>query len=236
MNPVIQYPPLRIAALLLIIAMGVSVERLDILFFLLILGQWWLVAGGVPVHVFWRRFRLALPFFIFMLLFFPWTQPGSGYAVGFPLALMYCGRLLFSLQMLTLLFHQLPLPVFFGALLRLRVPSIFVEMILFTLRYLDVFRHEASSMLKSLRSRGFRTGRWFSLKSYITLSHLLASLLLRSFRRSEKVSMGMMSRGYKGIVPVRDLALPHRLDGWKAGAMAAAVFGLLLWSISGGIL
>lgn len=231
MNPVIHYPPLRIAVVLLIIAMGVSVQRLEILLVLLILGQWWLLAGGVPIRLFWSRFRLAIPYFVFMLLLYPWTHPDTGYAAGLPQALMYCGRLLFSLQMLTLLFHEMPLPLFFGALLRLKVPSIFVEMILFTLRYLHLFRSEASHMTKSIRSRGFRKSSWFSLQNYAALSRLLGSLMLRSLRRSEKASMGMMSRGYRGIVPIRDFALPNRLDALKAALMTTAVFGMLLWNI-----
>ncbi|TLS51322.1 hypothetical protein FE782_16490 [Paenibacillus antri] len=226
MISVIRDPRLRVVALFGALALGVSVERWQTAWGFVALGFVWLAAGGVPGRLFWRRARLVLPLLAFMFVFFPWAYGAEGWEK----AGLYAGRLLFAVQTLSLTFHGLPAPAFFQTLLRLKVPSIFVEMALFTLRYIDVFRAEASSMLRGLRSRGYRAAsRWFSPATYVVLSKLLGSLLLRAFRRSERVYLGMLSRGYRGVVPVRELP-PHAFgDAWKAAWMAGAALALFVW-------
>jgi len=223
MIAVIRDPRLRVVVLFAALALGVSVDRWQTAGGFIALGFLWLAAGGVPVRFFWRRFRLVLPLFAFMFLFFPWAHGAAGWGE----AALYAGRLLFAVQTLTLTFHGLSSALFFQTLLRLKVPSIFVEMALFTLRYIDVFREEAASMLRGLRSRGYRVAsRWFSVKTYAVLSKLLGSLLLRAFRRSERVYLGMLSRGYRGVVPIRELPARAPGDVMKAAWMAIAALAL----------
>ncbi len=230
MNFTVEHPPLKIIAALFVTMMGVSVARPETVLFLVMLGQGWLFIGRVPVLFFWKRLRLMAPFVLFSFLFFPLYEHGRTIDLfgmvpvslnGVEKALVYCGRLLFAVQTLTLLFYRMPAQLFFQSLARIKVPVIFVELALFTLRYMELFRAEASSMLKSVRSRGGRWGTWFSVRAYATLSKLVGSLFLRSFRRSERIYMGMLSRGYQGVVAGQPAGPPRRAD----------IVNLLLWVV-----
>ncbi|HZG88395.1 energy-coupling factor transporter transmembrane component T [Paenibacillus sp.] len=228
----IRDPRLRIVALFGALALGVSVSRWTTAAAFVGLGVVWLAAGGVPARFFWRRFRLVLPLIGFMLIYFPLAE-GSG---GWGKAALYAGRLTFAAQTLTLAFHGLTPQTFFQTLLRLKVPSIFVEMALFTLRYVDVFREEALAMRRGLHSRGFRVGSgWFSVRTYAALSKLLGSLLLRVLRRSERVYLGMLSRGYRGRgAEAGDLPASAPGDGWKAAWLAGGAIILFVWDFTAG--
>ncbi|MCR8629788.1 cobalt ECF transporter T component CbiQ [Paenibacillus radicis (ex Xue et al. 2023)] len=221
MSFLIQYPPYKIIIVLMLIIMGVSIKHLDTLIFLLAYGQLLLALCRVPFSYLWRRLRFALPFIVFSLLFFSLYEDRFIVHVGFldvsmygvEKASIYATRLLFTLQLLTLLFYRMTIPEFFQALVRLRVPGIFIELILFTLRFTDVIREEAVRMFQALRSRGMKQRSFFSWSSYAVLSQLLGNLLLRSLARSERIYMGMMSRGYRGIPPQLELA-PAAAADW----------------------
>jgi len=221
----IHEPRLRVVTLFVVLALGVSVERLETLAALAALGFVWLAAARVSGRLFWRRLRMTLPLVAVLFVFLPWAEGAAGVAK----AGMYAGRLLFAVQVLTLMMDRLTPTAFFQTLLRLKLPSIFVSMALFALRYIDVFRLEALGMLKGLRSRGAATGRFFSIRSYVMLSRLIGSLLLRVFRRSERVYLGMLSRGFRGEVPPCDLPAYRAGDALRAAWMAAAATALFAW-------
>lgn len=222
MRFLIQHPPLRVITALLAIIAGVSIQHSEALLLLLVLGQCWLAVCRVPVQFFWRKLRLVLPYVFFSFLFFILYEPATYHILfdlvplsvyGLEKAFIYAARLMFAIQMLTLLFYQLPYPIFFQSLLRLKVPGIFAELILFTLRFMEVIRVEAVIMLHAMRSRGMKSRNFFSLKYYLILSRLLGSLLARSLHRSERVYGGMMSRGYQGVQSVPEM-YPLRIKDW----------------------
>jgi cobalt/nickel transport system permease protein len=217
----IQYFPLRIVVVLALIVMGVSIKHLDTLIFLLLYGLFMIIVCRVPFPFLGRRLVLALPFIMFSVVFFSLYESSRPLGIGWLTismdglnkALLYSTRLLFTLELLTLLFYQMTMQQFFRALLILKLPGIFVELILFTLRFMDVIRAEAVRMYQALRSRGMRQRSFYSLTSYRVLSQMLGGLLLRSLQRSERIYMGMMSRGYQGIPPHLQLA-PLRASDW----------------------
>ncbi|WP_222429885.1 energy-coupling factor transporter transmembrane component T family protein [Paenibacillus cremeus] len=233
----ITYPPLRIVAALLMIVIGVSVHHTETLLLLLAVGQGWIGVYRVPLSQFWRRLRLAVPFILFSFVFFSFYEHGAMISIapflqisvdGLGKAFVYSARLVFTLQVLTLLFNGMPLPVFFQSLVQLKLPGIFVELMLFTLRFMEVIRDEALRMLQALRSRGMQRKTFFSLSAYLILSRLLGSLLLRSFQRSERIYMGMMSRGYRGIPPAQDLEPYQSTDIARLLLWVLPVLGLWL--------
>jgi cobalt/nickel transport system permease protein len=237
----IQHPPLRITAVFALIVMGVSMYNLETLIFLLFYGLLLLIVCRVPFSLLKRRLLLSLPFIVFSIVFFTLYDKGLPVAVGsgwlsislagLHKALLYSTRLLFTLEVLTLLFHRMTMPQFFQALVILKIPGIFVELILFTLRFIDVIRGEALRMVQALRSRGMKQRALFSLKSYTILAQLLGNLLLRSLQRSERIYMGMMSRGYRGVPPQLDLE-PARTADWVYSALwIAPVLALFIYGI-----
>jgi cobalt/nickel transport system permease protein len=239
MNLWISHPPLRITAVFALIVIGVSIKNLETLLFLLLYGLLLLIVCRVPFSLLRHRLRLSLPFIFFSIVFFSLYDKGlvvgSGWLsvslAGLNKALMYSTRLLFTLEILTLMFHRMTMPQFFQALVILKIPGIFVELILFTLRFMEVIRGEAVRMVQALRSRGMKQRALFSWKSYSILSQLLGSLLLRSLQRSERIYMGMMSRGYRGIPPQLELDKTQTKDWvntllWIAPVLVLFIYGL----------
>ncbi|CAG7604192.1 Energy-coupling factor transporter transmembrane protein EcfT [Paenibacillus solanacearum] len=239
MTAMLSHPPVRIVTALLMIMLSVSMKHTETLFIMLLFTLLLVLYCKVPFRQLRRRLRLALPFIVFSFVFFSLYEQGdvmrlAGVTLsvdGLHKALTYSLRLVVTLHVLTLLFHRLSSSEFFQALVKLKVPGIFVELILFTLRFMDVIRTEALHMLQALKSRGFRTGRFFSLSQYAVLSKLLGSLLLRSLQRSERIYMGMMSRSYRGIPPQRHTAPLLRSDVaiaflWLVPVVAAFIYDI----------
>lgn len=235
---IVGHPPLRIAATLLCIALAVSMNRLDALGALLVWGQLCLLMSGVPLRSFLRRARLIVPFVLFSFVFFLFYENGqvltlgsSGWTVsvtGAEKAAVYSARLLFTVQALTLCFHELPLPLFFQSLLRLKVPGIFIELILFTLRFTFVIRDEALRMMQARRSRGMRLRAYFTGKQTVELARLLGLLLTRALKRSERIYSGMMARGYRGVPAQTPLPAYRSSDGMLAAVGTLPVVLLFL--------
>lgn len=224
------YPPLQVLTALFIIMMGVSVKHTEALIILLALGAIWLVICRVPIRKFGRRMRAIIPFLLFSFVCFYFYEGASTY--GMERAFIYSSRLIFTVQVLTLLFSYLSVPIFLQSLVKLKLPAIFVELASFTLRFMEVIRDEALRMLQALRSRGMRKRGWFSLQSYSILSHLLGSLLLRSLHRSERIYHGMMSRGYSGVVSVSDLPAVRASDLIKSFLWLLPVAVVFIYDLS----
>lgn len=187
-------PRVKVVMALLLIVLGVLPKDLMVIGGNLLIGLLLFFIYGIPVRAFIKQLRPIMFFMLFTFLFFPLYEGDDGWIK----ALQYSGRLLFVAQVLTFMFYRMGIPAFLQVLAELRLPSIFIELIMFTLRFMDVFRGEVRQMLLSLRSRGFYTGKWFQVKKYRVLGGLLGSLLLRSFQRSERIYLGMLSKGYKG--------------------------------------
>ncbi|MFK9090172.1 energy-coupling factor transporter transmembrane component T family protein [Bacillus salipaludis] len=187
-------PRVKVVMSLFLIILGVLSKDLVVIGGNLVIGTLLLIIYRIPPRAFVKQLKPIAFFMLFTFLFFPIYEGGHGWIK----ALQYSGRLLFVAQVLTFLFYRMGIIPFLHVLAELRLPSIFIELIMFTLRFMDVFRGEVRQMLLSLRSRGFYTGNWFQVKKYRVLGGLLGSLLLRSFQRSERIYLGMLSKGYKG--------------------------------------
>jgi cobalt/nickel transport system permease protein len=87
-----------------------------------------------------------------------------------------------------------PVPDTIAALSSLRFPPVLVEVIQFVYRYLFVIGEQARSMNIAAASRG--AGR------ISTSAGTVATLFARSYARAEAVHRAMVSRGYRGDMPV----------------------------------
>lgn len=82
------------------------------------------------------------------------------------------------------------------ALQRLKCPTVFVQMLLFTYRYIFVLIEEMRRMSTAMRVRGFVMGT--NLYTLKVVGNFVGSLLVRSFERTERVYKAMLSKGYEG--------------------------------------
>ncbi len=88
------------------------------------------------------------------------------------------------------------------ALARLGAPARLVEILMITVRYLDVIGREYRRMRTAMKARAFRLAG--TLHGWRSIGYLLGMLLVRSLERAERVAAAMKCRGYRGRLPLID--------------------------------
>lgn len=100
----------------------------------------------------------------------------------------------------TALMGRMSAAEFSHALAHLKVPSVFVQILLLMIRYIDVLRDEFERLRTAMKCRGFKiSSSWHCWKS---LGHLLGMLFVRSFERGEQILVAMKCRGFQGTYPL----------------------------------
>lgn len=187
---------------------------------------WWLFAvhalllaavvviARVPTGHLLRRMWIEVPFVVFALLM-PFVSGGArtevfGVSVSEPglhaaLALLARGTL-GVLASLTFAATTEASEVVRG-LDRLRLPQQLVQILGFTVRYLDVVADQLRRMRMAREARGFRAS---SVRHWPVLASTAGALFIRSYERGERVHLAMLSRGYAGRMP--------RAEGAERGA------------------
>lgn len=121
-------------------------------------------------------------------------------------------------------------PIHLGhALHRLGAPTKLVQLLVFTLRYMDELSHERHQLADALKVRGFRPRLdGHTLRTY---GYALGMLLVGSFDRSERILAAMRCRGFDGRFHVLDAFAPGARDGlFLLGGLAAlGTLGWLAW-------
>lgn len=164
-----------------------------------------LVLSRPPLWVLLRRLVLVNVFIAFLWLTVPLTMPGDHLLSLGPLTMSRQGCevvWLVTLKSNAILMTFLALaatmdaPTMGHALGRLGLPSKLVFLFLFTYRYLHVIAEEWRRLLTAARLRGFTptTG----MRTYRTVGHLFAMVLVNSFDRSGRVYQAMVLRGFQG--------------------------------------
>ena len=113
---------------------------------------------------------------------------------------------------------------------RLRVPTVFIQIATFMLRYLDILAEDARRMRIARISRGYDPRFLWQAKAFAVS---IGSLFLRAFERGERVYLAMLSRGYEGRLPrlgheqatARQWATSALLPVAAAGIAVVTVFG-----------
>ncbi len=113
-----------------------------------------------------------------------------------------------------------------AALSWFRAPRLAVSLLTLAYRYLFVLADELSRMMIARDSRG-RPTRWR--RRIGTAAAMAGTLFVRTYERSERIAIAMVSRGFAGRFPTPE---PGRLPGWHAlaaGAFCASVVLLAFW-------
>jgi cobalt/nickel transport system permease protein len=151
----------------------------------------------------------------------PLSLRAEGLAAATGIAL----RFLSIFTLIIVFLGALPVTHLIAALRSLGLPALLVDMALLTLRHIEDLRHDLARMQTAMRLRG--GNRW--LGRFRSTGWLLASLLLRSHARSERVYHAMILRGHGAI----DAALPEsvpvpRSDRIALLALLSLAVGLLV--------
>ena len=231
-------PRVKIATFVLFIVVVGLAANLWVLAAVLVLITISVLLSAVSLGFFIRRGLLFIPIFTAVIaipaLFItpgdPWlvlagktiiTQQGAHTAALLVL------RVVDSLSIGVLLILTTPWNSFLAALRWFRLPSIVVDVLGMTYRYIFVLLHTANSMFLARRSRtlgsfsGSENRRW--------LARATVAVLNKSQHLSEEVYLAMLSRGYQGeIYTLNDFAIKRRDFVWIVCAVILATGSLAL--------
>ena len=202
---------------------------------------WWALAGyalliacmislaRIPLLHVVTRWLVILPFILLAALSAPfleggrtvWSSSMLGLSVsehGLHVAAGAIAGSTVSVLALITLVSVTPMPSLLEALRRLRVPAVFVMLLSFAYRYLFILVDEAERLETARESRSFGGGRLTHMRA---LGRMIASLLVRSFGRAERVYAAMLSRGYDASRPIPEAG--RRFAGHDAAFLSAGL-------------
>jgi len=153
-----------------------------------------LIISGLPAGHVVKSYLLAAPFSVIAAFSVFWYS-GLHPAVAMFLRISTCVLALVLLSGVTELFELLK------GLRGLRVPRLFVSLLLFTYRYLFVISDEMERMSLARKARGARKGRHLlDREGMRTLSFAAGMVLVRAYERGTRMYSALQSRGYDGEI------------------------------------
>ena len=84
---------------------------------------------------------------------------------------------------------------------KLRLPSIIIAIMSFSIRYIDVFIDEFKRVKISMQSRGYIEK---GIKTLLPIAYASGAMLIRGYERGERVYLSMISRGFTGVIELQD--------------------------------
>lgn len=231
-------PRVKVATLVLfivIVGLARSPWILGVIFVLILSFS---LLSKVPLGFFLKRIMLFIPIFTAVIaLPALFITPGEAWLViagkvviteqGARAAGLLFLRVTDSLSFGVLLILTTPWTNILVALRWFRMPSLLVDILGMTYRYIFLLLHTTNSMFLARRSRTI--GSFSSGENRRWLTRALATTMVKSGHLSEEVYLAMLSRGYQGVIRVLDdFSLKRRDFIWIAFALITA--SILLWS------
>jgi len=182
-----------------------------------------------------KRLRHVEGFMLVLLIVLPFTIPGDPLLRLGPVAITSAGIATAVSVAIKVSFCSLAVfsvlgsldPVRIGqAVHSLGVPAKFVQLFLFTVRYVSVLRAEITRLSEAMRVRAFVPGS--TAHCWRTYGNLAGTMLLRSLERARRVDEAMRCRGFTGHIPGAPNARVAKHDLAFASVLAGAMIGLLV--------
>lgn len=148
------------------------------------------------------------------------------YKDGLVLATVISIRAAAIMLVLIVLFGTTPLYTLAGALEYFKVPARLSSILLFTYRYIFLYRETLGTLVTAAKMRGYRLSHPFS--HPVTTVNILVSMLVRSYEQSRRVYHAMCLRGYSGSYPTTASFATRPSDILKTGVFVL-ISGALLW-------
>ncbi|MBI5232479.1 MAG: cobalt ECF transporter T component CbiQ [Coriobacteriales bacterium] len=236
-SPVHQLDPrFKIVAAALVImgvVLGPPARGLEFLLFVALVSTLSILAR-IPLGWMFVRSAIVLPIAGGIALFAPlahatsFTASGiaTAYASGWPTMWTIVSKAWMSAFVVLLVSASTPPPVLFHGLKALRMPSIFLTMLTFLYRYVDVLRDQLRSMRRAVASRGWNVRGTGLIRLY---GNLAGNLFIRAYERGERVYASMLSRGYDGTLPSAEELTASPADYLLVATSMLVVAALLLY-------
>jgi len=233
-------PRVKIVSMGLFVFGVATLKSLPVALAALVAGIGFVRITGIPVAFIWGALRWVLLFLIPFFGIMPFTYPGPPVfdvlGLGFSMEGLRLGLLIMVKAVAIVLtayaiFGSARFDVSMIALQRLKVPSIIVQMLLFTYRYIFVLIEEMRRMSTAMRVRGFVMGT--NLYTLKVVGNFVGSLLVRSFERTDRVHKAMLSKGYDGTFHTLVRFRAKDTDFAKAALVVGTVATLLAVDLVG---
>lgn len=234
-------PRFKIASMLLLILCLALVKSIPLILFGLLLSIGMLLVSRIPLDFIFQGLKVVviflLPFFIILPLSYPGETEsyflGMPYAIeGFRLALLIVIKAIAIVLAAYVMFGSRRFDVSMIALQHLKCPTLVVQMMLFTYRFIFLFLAEMRRMDTAMKARGFiKKPDLYTLK---ILGGFVGTLLIRSFERTERIYKAMLSKGYQGELHTLIEFKSEPKDLIKAGVvvlLAITIFSLDMMTI-----
>jgi len=198
-------PRFKIVSLLILMFSIALVKSIPLVLVGLVAAIVLLLLSRIPLDFVLQGLKWIVLFLMPFFAILPLTYPGEVefHLLGIPFALE--GLRLSVLIVIKAVAIVLIAYAIFGsrrfdinmiALQRLKCPPVFVQMILFSYRYIFLFMEEMERMDTAMKARGFvKKADLYTLK---LMGNFIATLLIRSFERTERIYKAMLSKGYQG--------------------------------------
>lgn len=228
-------PRMRIVMTFIFAVVVVALSTIAALTAALLVALALLVLSRLPWRSTLKRMAMMDSFIIVMLLLLPFSVPGDPFVTIWGFSATWQGlwqaieiALTANAVILTVMVLIGTLePVTLGhALHRLRCPETLINLLMFTIRYIDVLHEEYQRLRAAMKVRGFRPGtNWHTYRSF---GYLIGMMLVRAIERSERILGAMKCRGFSGqIFLLQDFTLTRRDIGFSVG-LGALCLGLIV--------
>lgn len=193
-----------------------------------------IAVARIPLRFVFVRLAVVLPFIIFAFLV-PFIAEGERIRfLGIPLStegLWAMWNILAKAGVgatsSILLAGATEVPDLLKGLSRLRVPPVFVSIMSFMVRYMELMADSLARMRTAMTARGYDP-RWLWQAKPIASS--AGALFVRSYERGERIHAAMVARGYTGVMP--DLTgRPVGVSDWLK-ALPLPVLGMVTATIA----
>jgi len=189
---------------------------------------WVAALARVPLSFIAGRAVLVLPFSALVALALPFLGGGETTAVlGIGLSIrglwILAGAAMKSLlgvAALALLVSTTPFGSLLAGLRGLGAPTVFIDLLSLTYRYLFVLVGEAMRLRRAAVARGYHP-RW--LPQAVIVGRMAGSLFVRSYERAERAYGAMLLRGYSGRMPTARPLEFHMTDALVLVALLPAL-------------
>lgn len=190
-------------------------------------------SAQIPLPFLWQGLRWVVLFLLPFFVILPLSYPGPSVFAweGFRLACLVVIKALAIVTASMAIFTTSRFDVTVLALQHLKLPRVFVQMLLFTYRYIFVFVEELRRRDTAMKARGFTPKT--NMATLQVLGNFVGTILVRSFERTERIYKAMLSKGYVGEYPTLTRFSANTVDWSKAAMVIGVAAAIVLLDQSG---
>jgi len=162
------------------------------------------IISGISIKKLSRNYAIASLFIFFasVSIFVSYLYSTNNLLNALSVAFVLFLRASTCVLAIILLMETTPEDKIMKGLRRLGLPDLIVKMLFFTSRYIHVLSEEKERMMVARRARLYSEGRSFRDKVAMnTISSTAGMLLVKAYKRGERIYDAMVARGYDGNIP-----------------------------------